>query len=105
MAQQEKYILELFGQRFPLITNDGNREDLVNIAEYFKSIVEQLAEKCPDRPQLDIAVLAGIKITDELYSLIKHKNENANLTTHRNDKKVNELIESAIKRLEVSLNL
>jgi cell division protein ZapA (FtsZ GTPase activity inhibitor) len=96
----KKLNFELFGQNFPLTTNDGSIEDLKKVSGYYKRIVSELLKKSPQTPHLNIAVLAGLMITDDLYNLSKSKNPNFSF----DDKKVDELISEALKQLEVSLN-
>lgn len=103
----EKYILKLFGQQISLTTNDGNREDLKNVAEYFKSVVEELQNSFKSKSQLDIAILAGLKITDELYSYLK-SNKSPNLQNLNNKKNMGEIekkLITAIKQLDISLKM
>ena len=101
MENSEKYEVELFGQKFLLHTSDGKEHELKKVAEYFKEVVENLNKKLPNRPQLDIVILAGLKITDKLYSLAKSKNVSLNV----NDKKVYEIVNDMIKQLDNSLGL
>lgn len=97
----DKYNLELFGQNFSLVTEDGKKDELIKVGNYFKSIVESLQKKAPNKSQLDIAVLAGLKVTDELYNLAKSKKTPMN----GDNQKIEEIINQAIKQLEFSLKL
>ncbi len=101
MDNTEKYEVELFSQKFILSTNDGNKSDLEKVANYYKKIIENLTKKLPNRPQLDIAILAGLKITDKLYSFANTKN----IKLENNEEKIHEIVTDAIKRLEISLNI
>lgn len=107
MAALEKYELELFGQKFVLSTNDGNLSELKKIADYYKNIVENLAKKLPDRQILDITILAGIKITDKLYSMINSRpsDESKSIKFNADDLKIHEIVDDVIKRLDISLGL
>ena len=100
MPENGKYVLEIFGQEFILTTTDGEEEDLANVSEYFKKVAEELHAKFPKRPQLDIAILAGLKITDEYYAFAKAKKKSIN-----EEKNFSDVIDEAIKRLDISLNL
>lgn len=100
MEEVKRINFELFGQMFPLTTNDGTTEDLKKIAGYYKKIVIGLQKKLPNASHLNIAVLAGLMITDDLYNLSKDKNPNFSFE----DKKVDELLSEALKQLELSLN-
>ena len=101
MSTLEKYELDIFGQKFLLSTSDGKRSELKKVAEYYKGIVENLAKKLPDRQLLDIAILAGIKITDKLYSMTNSKSINFD----EDEVKIREIVNDAIKRLDISLRL
>src|SRR4030042_6905177 len=103
MKTLEKYELDLFGQKFILSTNDGNLSELKKIADYYKNIVENLAKKLPDRQILDITILAGIKITDKLYSMINSKPADDSKSTRLNidEVKIHEIVDEAIKRLDI----
>ncbi len=107
MNSLEKYELDLFGQKFVLSTNDGNLSELKKIADYYKNIVENLAKKLPDRQILDITILAGIKITDKLYSMINSKptDDSKPIKFSADDVKIHEIVDEAIKRLDISLGL
>jgi cell division protein ZapA (FtsZ GTPase activity inhibitor) len=105
LSDQERYTLELFGQKFVLVTQDGDQKDLKNVADYYKNVIDELAAKFPERPLLDLAILAGLKITDELYALVKKNNKSGDFSGRIEDKKITEMIDTAIKRLEVSVNL
>ncbi|HNZ26811.1 MAG TPA: cell division protein ZapA [Spirochaetota bacterium] len=97
----DKYNLELFGQNFSLVTKDGKKDELIKVGNYFKSIVESIQKRAPNKSQLDIAVLAGLTVTDELYNLAKSKKT----TMNGDNQKIDEIITQAIKQLEVSLKL
>ena len=101
MENPEKYEAELFGQKFILSTTDGKKHDLEKVVEYFKSVVESLTKKLPDRPQLDIAILAGLKISDKLYSLANLKGVDLDV----DDKEIHKIVNDVIKRLDISLGL
>ena len=101
MSQEEKYEVELFGQKFVLTTTDGEKNDLKKVVEYYKSIIEDLSGKFPDRQFLDVAILAGLKVTDELYSVAASKNIKLTPET----KKIHKIVNDAIKRLDNSLGL
>lgn len=101
MTENSVYKLEIFGLEFPLTTKDGNGEQLKRISEYYKRAVTELQKKSPNLPHLNIAVLAGITLTDELYNLAKSKN----VKISGDDKKVDELLNEALKQLEIYLNI
>ena len=101
MSALEKYELDIFGQKFVLSTSDGEKSELKKVADYYKNIVENLAKKLPDRQLLDIAILAGIKITDKLYSISNSKSVNFD----EDETKIHEIVNDAIKRLDISLRL
>jgi cell division protein ZapA (FtsZ GTPase activity inhibitor) len=103
MSSLEKYELDIFGQKFVLSTSDGKTSELKKVADYYKSVVENLSKKLPDRQLLDIAILAGIKITDKLYSV-----SNSNSKSEKFDdgqSKIHDIVDDAIKRLDISLRL
>jgi len=101
MENNEKYEVELFGQKFILSTTDGEKNELKKVVEYYKSIVENLMEKLPERQHLDIAVLAGLKISDKLHEIAKSKN----IKIHTEDRKISKIVTDVIKRLDNSLGL
>jgi cell division protein ZapA (FtsZ GTPase activity inhibitor) len=101
MKTPEKYELDIFGQKFSLSTSDGKKSDLKKVADYYKNVVEKLAKKLPDRQLLDIAILAGIKITDKLYSLSNSKS----IDFDEDESKIHDIVNDAIKRLDISLRL
>jgi len=96
-----KYEVELFGQKFILSTTDGKKDELKKVVEYYREVVELLSEKLGNRPQLDIAILAGIKITDKLHSIANPEN----IKIEEQNKKLHDIVDSAIKRLDNSLGL
>ena len=101
MIESNVYKLEIFGLEFPVKTKDGNKEELKKISEYYKRIVVELQKKSPTLPHLNVAVLAGLTLTDELYNLAKSKNVKIGV----DDKKVDELLSEALKQLDISLNI
>ena len=101
MNKSEKYEIDLFGQKFVLSTTDGEKDELKKVVDYYKRVVENLTEKLPNRQHLDIAILAGLKIADKLYSIAGSKNINIEKETKKLDKVLND----AIKRLDISLGL
>jgi cell division protein ZapA (FtsZ GTPase activity inhibitor) len=101
MENSEKYEVELFGQKFVLYTTDGEKNELKKVVEYYKSIVENLSGKFPERQFLDIAILAGLKVTEKLYSIAGSKN----IKIEPEDKKIHKIVNDAIKRLDNSLGL
>lgn len=104
MNKTEKYEIKLFGQNFVFTTDDGTKEDLKAVIEYYKRVVENLMEKLPGRSQLDIAILAGLKITDKLYTLINKKSVKIG-DKDKDEESIDIKINEAIKRLEKSLTL
>ena len=102
MSDKEiKLDLELFGQTFPLKTTDGNIEDLKKVASYYKRVASELLKKFPNMPHLNISILAGIMITDDLYNLPRTKNSGFSF----DEKRCDEMISEALKQLEISLNI
>jgi len=101
MSDNNSYRLEIFGMEFSLTTKDGDREGLKRVAEYYKRVVTELQKKSPNLPHINVAVLAGLTLTDELYNLAKSKN----LKVDVDDRKVDELLNQALKQLEISLNI
>jgi cell division protein ZapA (FtsZ GTPase activity inhibitor) len=96
-----KFDLELFGQTFPLKTTDGNIEDLKKVASYYKRVALELMKKFPNIPHLNISILAGIMITDDLYNLSRTKNSGFSF----DEKRCDEMITDALKQLEISLKM
>jgi cell division protein ZapA (FtsZ GTPase activity inhibitor) len=101
MEDQKKYEIKIFGQKFTLTTSDGQVNELKKVAEHYKMVVEHISQKLPNRSQLDVAILAGLKITDKLYSVLKSKDMDLDLVNER----LNEIVNEAIKRLDISLDL
>jgi cell division protein ZapA (FtsZ GTPase activity inhibitor) len=99
--KEVKFDMDLFGQTFPLKTTDGNIDDLKKVASYYKRVVLELMKKFPNVPHLNISILAGIMITDDLYNLSKSRNSNFSF----DEKRCDEMISEALKQLELSLNL
>jgi cell division protein ZapA (FtsZ GTPase activity inhibitor) len=95
------YDLELFGQTFPLKTSDGNIEDLKKVSNYYKRVALELLKKFPNLPHINISILAGIMITDDLYNLSKSKNPSFSF----DEKRCDEMVSEALKQLEVSLEI
>jgi cell division protein ZapA (FtsZ GTPase activity inhibitor) len=101
MDDLQKYEIKILGQKFTLSTSDGQVNELKKVAEYYKSMVEHIALKLPNRSQLDIAILTGLKITDKLYSVLKTKDVDLDVV----NEKLHEIVNEAIKRLDISLEL
>jgi len=101
METAKTYTFDLFGQDFSITTEDGNTEELKKISDYYKRTVNELVKKFPNRPQLNLAILAGLKITDELYNLAKNKKVNL----LDDEKKIDELLNEALKQLDISISL
>ena len=101
MNKSEKYEIDFFGQKFVLSTTDGEKSELKKVVDYYKKVVEDLAKKLPDRQHLDIAILAGLKITDKLYSIASSKDINI----EKDVKKLDKVLSDVIKRLDISLGL
>ncbi len=101
MNKPEKYETDFFGQRFVLSTTDGEKNELKKVVEYYKKVIEGLAKKLPDRQQLDIAILAGLKITDKLYSLAGSKD----IAVEKESVNLDNVLSDVIKRLDISLGL
>ena len=101
MDNLQKYEVELFGQKFVLSSNDGKKHELEKVVNYYKKNVDNLLKKLPNRPQLDLAILAGLKIADKLFSLAKTKN----VKLINDEDKIHEIVSEAIKRLDISLKL
>ena len=89
-----KFELNLFGQTFFFTTTDGKKEELIRVGNYYKSIVNSLEEKFPTKSHLDIVVLAGLMITDELYMVLKSRNRNFSIEDKEIEKKILDLINS-----------
>lgn len=101
----EKMTFEIFGQSFHISTQDGEKDDLLRVIRYYKKALDKIYEKNPQRSYFEIAVLAGITITDELYTVAKNKNSN-NAPVLKNDvTRINQLINEKLKDLEISLKL
>lgn len=101
MNNPEKYEVELFGQNFVLSTTDGKKQELKKVVEYYKTIVEELIEKLPNRQHIDIAILAGLKVADKLYTLASSKD----FEVEEGDGKIQKIVDDAIKQLDISMGL
>ncbi len=101
MSEVNSYKLEMFGMEFSLTTKDGDVDGLKRVAEYYKRVVNQILNKNPNLPHINVAVLAGLTLTDELYNLAKSKN----IRIDPDYKKADDLLNQAIKELEFSLNI
>ncbi len=101
METGEKYEVDFFGQRFVFSTKDGNRGDFEKIINYYKKLIDGLIKKMPDRSHLDIAIMAGLKVTDRLYSLVNEKKGNF----EEDEEKLHEILNDAIRRLDISLGI
>lgn len=97
----EKLSLDILGQKMDIISKDGTNLDLQKITGYYKKVIDKIAQNYPYKTSLEIALLAGLTITEELYSLAKSKK----LKDPEFDAKAEELIAKALKQLEVSLDL
>lgn len=73
---ENKFSLELFGQSFFFTTSNDKKEELIKVGNYYKNIVDSLEKKFPERAHMDILVLSGLMIADELYLLLKSRNKN-----------------------------
>jgi len=92
-SNNNKLTLELFGQSFSF-TTDAKKEELIKVLNYYKHVVNSIEKKFPNRSHLDIAVLTGLIITDELYMVLKSRNKNLNSEEEELDTKIIELINS-----------
>ncbi|MBP5707194.1 MAG: cell division protein ZapA, partial [Spirochaetales bacterium] len=65
---ENMYQFDIFGKTLRLQTTDGNEDDLIRVVKYFMDNVKQVYDANPNRAQTEVLTLAGIKITDELFS-------------------------------------
>ena len=68
MEDTSVYKFELFGNTYKLQTTDGQRKTLIAVVDYYKRVVDQLYKAYPNKSQTEILMLAGVTITDKLYS-------------------------------------
>ncbi len=100
----EKYSFNILGQKINLATDDGTKTDFIKIVDYYRHIIDKLQKNYPDRTTMELAVLAGIQVTEEFYRYIKNeKSKSSNITF--DDERINELLSEAIKQLDISLKL
>ncbi|HOJ62983.1 MAG TPA: cell division protein ZapA [Spirochaetota bacterium] len=89
-----KFKINLFGQDFFFTTTYDKKEELLRVANYYKNIVDSLLEKFPNKPHLDILVLSGLMIADELYALLKSRNKNLSTEEKEIERAILDLINS-----------
>ncbi|MBD3267120.1 cell division protein ZapA [bacterium] len=58
--------VEMLGTRLQLRGGD-DPDRVIEVAEYVKELVEDLAQRAPTAPSIQIALLTAINIADELY--------------------------------------
>lgn len=89
-----KFKINLFGQDFLFTTSYEKKEELIRVATYYKNIVDSLVEKFPNKPHIDILVLSGLMVADELYMLLKSRNKNLSTEEREIEKVILDLINS-----------
>lgn len=79
----EKFTFDILGQKMDISIRNEDREEVIAILKFYKKKVHDLEELYPYKSSLEIAILAGVKVTDEYYSCYKEltapiKKENSN---------------------------
>lgn len=97
----EKFSFEILGQKMDIVLKDGSKEDLVKVIKYYKEKINNLSESYPYKTSLEIALLAGIKVTEEFYTLYKKKI----LSDPEQNGRINKMVSEALKQLETTLDL
>lgn len=93
------YQFDIFGKTLRLQTTDGNEDDLIRVVKYFMDNVKQVYDANPNRAQTEVLTLAGIKITDELFSLAKRVNNGMPDAQRKNSEIISE-IENLLDNLQ-----
>ena len=69
--------VKIFGSEYPL---RGENEDLTKrIATYVDTMLTQIHDKIPEQPQLTVAVLSALNITEDL---MKEREQNQQAVMH-----------------------
>lgn len=80
----EKFTFDILGQKMDISIKNEDHDDVVAILKFYRKKVQELEELYPYKSSLEIAILAGVKVTDEYYSCYKEltapmKKENSNI--------------------------
>ena len=69
MTQQEKINVEIYDQRYTLRVTTEELERVRSIAGHVDAMMHQIGDSQPRLDYRDVAVLAAMNITEELYKL------------------------------------
>lgn len=86
----EKFTFDILGQKMDISIKNEDHNDVVAILKFYRKKVQELEELYPHKSSLEIAILAGVKVTDEYYSYYKEsvepkKKENYNINKMLDD--------------------
>ncbi len=97
----ERFSFEILGQKLDITIKDGEKSDLIKIIKHYKDKANAIMESYPYKSSVEVALLAGIKITEELYALYQRKAPLLPETSKEIDQKLTD----SIKELENTLEL
>ena len=99
-----KLRIDMLGTKFTIQADNGNDEYLQKLLGYYKRITDDLLESGITNP-MQVAILAGINLCDELYKekenkIVKEVNEaHNNKLNEKTTSKENEAISKSIQDL------
>lgn len=87
----EKFTFDILGEKMNISIKKEDHDDVIAILKFYRKKVQELKELYPHKSPLEIAILAGVRVTDEYYSCYKELTSPIKRENNNFDKILNEL--------------
>ena len=64
----EKFTFDILGQKMNISIKKDDHDEIVKVLKFYRKKVQELEKLYPYKSSLEIAILAGVRITDEYYA-------------------------------------
>lgn len=92
----ERFTFDILGQKMDISIKNEDHSDVVAILKFYRKKVQELEELYPHKSSLEIAILAGVKVTDEYYLYYKESTEQK-----KENYNINKILDDLRKELDL----
>lgn len=93
----EKFTFDILGQKMDISIKNEDHDDVVTILKFYRKKVQELEELYPYKSSLEIAILVGVKVTDEYYSCYKELTD----PIRKDNSKIDKMLDDLGKELDL----
>jgi cell division protein ZapA (FtsZ GTPase activity inhibitor) len=93
----EKFTFDILGQKMNISIKKDDHDEIVKVLKFYRKKVQELEKLYPYKSSLEIAILAGVRITDEYYACYNERTS----SIKKEDNNINKILNELGKELDL----